>query len=188
MEQLILNPTSLDIDRFRAQLFEDKKILFVTDKDLKKVRSRFIKPNEFLGRAQDYNHLIKFVKLDTTIKNFLYQIQKPCVDTKRFIAYRFGRYGVILNKCKGNIICLVEDENLNMVTLDDQKLLLKMGNNEKVTILRNGDNFSINSSSNEDGVEIPVEQDNEWAKLHDPKEGLISWDVWVCEFLRSHNE
>lgn len=187
MEQLILNPTSLDIDRFRAQLFEDEKILFVTDNDLEKVNSRFIRTNEFVERSRDYNHVIKFVKLDTTTKNFLYQIQKPCVDT-RFLAYHIGRYGVILDKKKGNIICIIEDDDINIIGFDDKKILIKLSNNDKVAILRNNETISINSAPEADGMEIPVKQDLEWARLHDPKEGLVNWDSWICEFLRAHNE
>ena len=97
MNQIIINPTTENINTFRERMYKDTKVVFVTDNDLKQVNSRFIKPNEFVERSRDYNHVIKFVKLDTATKNFLYQLQKPCVDT-RFLAYHIGNYGVILDK------------------------------------------------------------------------------------------
>ena len=188
MNQIIINPTTENINTFRERMYKDTKVVFVTDNDLKQVNSRFIKPNEFVERSRDYNHVIKFVKLDTATKNFLYQLQKPCVDT-RFLAYHIGNYGVILDKKKGNIICLIEDDDINIIGFDDSKVLIKLYGNDNVVILRTSENtFSMNSAPDTDRMEKPVKQDLEWARLHDPKEGLINWDVWVCEFLRAHNE
>lgn len=194
MKKIVFEPNNDQVRILQKKMFLEHHIALILQENIKQPSCRFDNSSIFDERTKAWKAQTRLVKVYKTSTNLniplKMQILKPVVNNRYIKSYHIEKYGIVIDKQTGRVICLVEgnfqiveQENNLSVEIKDEKasvILTKEGAETPRYVIKKQKQVN-------DKKENIVDQDAEILGIHDVKESAYSWKACLLRKFIAKN-